>query len=204
MKAYANVTSGFWSSIGGFLGNGFDWLKGGAVSATNWAFDKLGLANVGNIGDLTRFTRDIGIPAVKNLFSGAFSKLAKSFGNIGNPSGAGVQRWAPYVVKALQMNGLSTSAGMVAKVLRQIATESGGNAGAVQHGYTDVNTLSGNLARGLMQVIPPTFKAFMFPGHGNQMNGFDSLLASLNYAKHRYGPVCHSLDRVTAMPMAGS
>lgn len=107
--------------------------------------------------------------------------------NTDNPSGSGVERWRPYVVKALEMNGLSTSKDMVEKVLRQIKTESGGNPKAVQHGFTDINTITGDLAKGLMQTISATFNAYKFKGHGNIFNGFDNLLAALNYAKHRYG-----------------
>ena len=76
---------------------------------------------------------------------------------------------------------------MVKKVLRQIQTESGGNEKAVQGGYTDVNTISGDLAKGLMQTISATFNAYAFPGHHNIFNGYDNLLAALAYAKNRYG-----------------
>lgn len=104
-----------------------------------------------------------------------------------SPAGSGVQRWKDLVVKALDKNGLSTSESMVQKVLRQIQTESGGNEKAVQGGYTDINTITGDLAKGLMQTISATFNAYAFPGHKNIFNGYDNLLAALAYAKNRYG-----------------
>ncbi len=101
--------------------------------------------------------------------------------NTADPPGTGVARWKPLALRALHMLGLSS--GLVGKVLRQIQTESGGNPKAM--GGTD--GLSDGHAEGLMQVKPPTFNAYKLPGHGNIWNGFDNLLAGLNYAKHRYG-----------------
>lgn len=94
-----------------------------------------------------------------------------------------VQSWSGDVKKALNKLGLSTSGSMVSKVLKQIQTESGGNARARggNDGLTDGN------ATGLMQVKPGTFKAYAVDGHNNIMNGYDNILAGLNYAKHRYG-----------------
>lgn len=94
-----------------------------------------------------------------------------------------VQSWSSDVKKALNKLGLSTSGSMVSKVLKQIQTESGGNAKAI--GGND-GLLDGN-ATGLMQVKPGTFKAYAVDGHNNIMNGYDNILAGLNYAKHRYG-----------------
>lgn len=104
-------------------------------------------------------------------------------GSQGNPGGSGVQRWRSLVKKALGALNLSTSASMVNRVLRQINTESGGNPKAM--GGTD--GLSDGHAEGLMQVKPGTFAANKVSGHGSIWNGYDNILAGLNYAKHRYG-----------------
>lgn len=113
------------------------------------------------------------------------SKLADMFGDDGGavPAGDAVGRWRSDVKKALDTLGLSTSSSMIAKVLRQINTESGGNPKAM--GGTD--GLADGHAEGLMQVKPGTFSAYHLPGHNNIWNGYDNLLAGLNYAKHRYG-----------------
>ena len=101
-----------------------------------------------------------------------------------NPGGSGVERWRPYALRALQMLHLSES--LVDKVLRQIKTESGGNPNAKQPGADPDGDGSGP-AMGLMQTKQSTFNAYKLPGHGDLWNGFDDLLAGLNYAKHRYG-----------------
>lgn len=98
-----------------------------------------------------------------------------------------IHSWADDVKKALRKLNLSTSNNMVQRVLRQIATESGGNPKAVQGNIGDINNKTGNLAKGLMQVIPPTFNAYALPGHHDIFNGYDNILAGLNYAKHKYG-----------------
>ena len=107
--------------------------------------------------------------------------IKKQFEELADPGGSGVERWRPYVIKALAMLHLSSS--LVGKVLRQIQTESGGNPKAM--GGTD--GLADGHAMGLMQVKPGTFAANKLPGHGNIWNGFDNLLAGLNYARKRYG-----------------
>lgn len=118
---------------------------------------------------------------IKAYLSGDLSSV-----NMGAPSG-GVNAWADQVKLALAMNGLSTSPDMVARVLRQIQTESGGNPNAIQGDIGDINNKTGDLAKGLMQTISSTFNANKFAGHGNIFNGFDNLLAALRYAKNRYG-----------------
>ena len=149
---------------------------------------KLAIDKFTNLSGIKNPTLGIVKGMINLVKNGAVNWIKKMFDlGGGNPPGSGVQRWRPYVIRALEMNGLSTSESMIQKVLRQIATESGGNPRAVQHGYTDINTIRGDLAKGLMQTISATFNAYKFPGHDNIFNGFDNLLAALNYAKHRYG-----------------
>lgn len=123
---------------------------------------------------------------IKSQTGGMMSWIQKFIAPI-NDSSTGadndVQSWSSDVKKALSQLGLSTSSSMVSKVLKQIQTESGGNAKAIggNDGLADGN------ATGLMQVKPGTFRAYALSGHNDIMNGYDNMLAGLNYAKHRYG-----------------
>ncbi|WP_281828893.1 tape measure protein, partial [Lactobacillus amylolyticus] len=178
---FSGILSGakdIFDDVDSVLKNPIDFLKS--------VFNKF----VGNISGAIGIGKDIitNFPStVAKLGVSWVKKLFSDFAESANPGGSGVQRWKDDVIKALKANGLSTSSDMVNKVLRQISTESGGNPKAVQGGYTDVNTLSGDLAKGLMQTISATFNAYKFPGHGNIFNGYDNLLAALKYAKARYG-----------------
>ena len=115
------------------------------------------------------------------------SKILKKFGGSSQQTGPGAEGWRSAVKKGLRENGLPTSAAYVNAWVRQIQTESGGNQKAVQGGYTDINTITGDLAKGLLQTISATFNANKFPGHGNIFNGYDNILAAIHYAKGRYG-----------------
>lgn len=123
---------------------------------------------------------------IKSQVGGMFDWIKKFIAptqESAEPAGDGVSRWTDDVKKALSTLGLSTSSSMVNKVLKQIQTESSGNAKAIggNDGLADGN------ATGLMQVKPGTFSAYALSGHTNIMNGYDNILAGLNYAKSRYG-----------------
>lgn len=132
---------------------------------------------------------------IKRQVGGMFDWIKKTLGPLlspagggeDNPQGTGVARWRDSVEKALKANGLPTTQEYVGAWLRQIQSESGGNPNAVQGGYVDINTLTGDLAKGLVQTTSSTFNSFKHKGHGNIFNGYDNLLAGIAYAKSRYG-----------------
>lgn len=188
-----NAIAGAGSKVWDTVKKGAGWLtdtleasaRAGVNSLVNPLLDRIPGLDTG----FGQMVKRIPTKIVDAIFG--YSKEADSKGgsaSMANPGGAGVTRWTPYVIKALAANGLSTSGDMVARVLRQIDTESGGNPNAIQGNIGDINNKTGDLAKGLMQTISATFNAYKFPGHGDIFNGYDNLLAALNYAKHRYGP----------------
>lgn len=190
--------------VSGFLSDALGWVKStykdvtsviskGPKGVVDAIYNGLGLDDLENDFPpvVTRIAKGSAQTAQDNFikFLQSFFKKAESDagGSQGSPSGSGVQRWAGQVKQALAANGLSTSQDMIDRVLRQIATESSGNEKAVQGNIGDINNITGDLAKGLMQTISATFNAYKFPGHGDIFNGYDNLLAALNYAKSRYG-----------------
>lgn len=190
--------------VSGFLSDALGWVKStykdvtsviskGPKGVVEAIYNGLGLDNLENDFPpvVTRMAKGSAQTAEDNFikFLQSFFKKAESDagGSQGSPSGTGVQRWAGQVKQALAANGLSTSQDMIDRVLRQIATESSGNEKAVQGNIGDINNITGDLAKGLMQTISATFNAYKFPGHGDIFNRYDNLLAAINYAKSRYG-----------------
>lgn len=129
--------------------------------------------------------------AKKELGSKAIKWIKNKLGDEGalgpNIGGEGVKRWAGTVKRILGMLNLSTSKGMVDKVLRQIQTESGGDPKAKQPGADPDGDGSGP-ALGLMQTKRKTYEAYKHKGAVGIFNGPDNIYAALNYAKHNYGP----------------
>lgn len=166
---------------GGIVGDVIDWGKGKLSDVGSWIGDKMEaitkflknpasavkgiitkstsglMSGLGNFGELATGTFDKLAGSIASWFSKGLKKVqdeeqGDGGGGKGAPSGSGVTRWKSQVVDALKANGLSTSSDMVNKVLRQIATESGGNEKAVQGNIGDINNKTGDLAKGLMQL----------------------------------------------------
>ncbi|MCD7139011.1 phage tail tape measure protein [Limosilactobacillus balticus] len=137
-----------------------------------------------NWSSKTPIVADLGEASAVGFAKGIANVLKDQMAEMSNPPGSGVARWRPVVLRALSMLGLSS--GLVDKVLRQIDTESKGDPHAHQPGADPDGDGSGP-ALGLMQTKRGTFNANAVGNHRNIWNGFDNILAGLNYAMKRYG-----------------
>ena len=139
---------------------------------------------------------------IKGQVGGMFDWIAKMLAplnmasSLDNPQGGSVERWRSYVERALKANGIEPTAFRVSKILATIKRESNGDPNA-QNNW-DSNAMAGHPSIGLMQTIGPTFEAYKHAGHNNIRNGYDNLLAAINYIKHRYGTSDAAFNRVAA------
>ncbi|WP_444875306.1 peptidoglycan DD-metalloendopeptidase family protein [Mammaliicoccus sciuri] len=104
-------------------------------------------------------------------------KFLKSKGGKGGGS------WLGTVRTALKIAKLPVTQKYINAWLKQIDTESSGNAKAMggNDGLADGN------AMGLVQVKPGTFSAYKGKGMGDIWNPLHNLVAGMNYSKNRYG-----------------
>ena len=170
-------------------------------------FLDFGIRDFGSSGDDGKPLKDRNNPLqtlIKRQVGGMFDWIKKTLGPLLNPSGGGedhpqgtgVARWRDTVVRALEANGIEPNNFRVSKILATIQRESGGNPNA-QNNW-DINARMGDPSIGLMQTIGRTFNAYKHPGHNNIRNGYDNLLAAINYIKHRYGTSDAAFNRVAA------
>lgn len=187
---------GLFSGIGNFFGKAFDFgkllfnLASGGIGGIVRELAHLIPSGVGGaVGDLAGLLHG----TVNTLEHAAarrlLSLLGGIFGGVGRPAGhgpygAGVQQWAPIVLRVLRM--LGQPAADLGTVLSQMQTESGGRVNAIN--LWDSNAAAGDPSRGLMQVIMSTFLAYAGPFRGLGIyNPLANIFAALNYAIHRYG-----------------
>lgn len=136
---------------------------------------------------------EVGVGTGQAGVNGIIDWLTQMFGGGGSNDQGGeaskpAEQWRGTVIDALKRVGLPTSADYVNAWIRQIQTESGGNPNAVQGNIGDVNNASGDIAKGLVQVIGSTFAAYRDPSLPNdRLNPLASLVAGMRYAKARYG-----------------
>lgn len=139
---------------------------------------------------------------IKSQVGGMFDWIAKMLAplnmasSLDNPQGGSVERWRSHVERALKANGIEPTPFRVSKILQTIKRESNGDPNAINN--WDSNAMAGHPSIGLMQTIGPTFEAYKHAGHNNIRNGYDNLLAAINYIKHRYGTSDAAFNRVAA------
>ena len=85
--------------------------------------------------------------------------------------------WTPVIKSAFRVLHLHAQGWQIAKLLRQIQTESGGNESIVNH--WDSNARAGHPSQGLLQFIPSTFYSWADPRYRNINKGFDQLVAAI-------------------------
>lgn len=206
------------SSINDFLSDAWDGTKavaGKVVDFSKKAFDwaahpiknlnklfgglsaGVKMGNDGNLGSdvLNYLKNSIGSPLEKML--SGFKETAP----VAGPAGKGASAWSSVIKKAALAMKVDLSGGELKGIIAQFHRESGGNEKITQSSaVVDVNTLSGNPAKGLLQYIPQTFNAYRMKGHNNIFSGYDQLLAFFNnsswrndlpYGKRGWGPRGH-------------
>lgn len=125
----------------------------------------------------------------KKWLSEQLSKLGSIDGDSNdsaNGGSGGMEKWRPLIMQAMARTGFGSAVADVNRWLRQVMSESSGNAAAKQ-GVRDVNS-GGNEAYGLLQVIPETFRQYRDPSLPNDRgNPLANAVAAMRYTKARYG-----------------
>lgn len=95
-----------------------------------------------------------------------------------SPGGSGVERWRGKIKEVAKKMGQNVTDKEVAKILRVIKGESGGNETIVN--TTDRNAKAGHPSKGLLQYVQSTFDHYAVKGHKNINSGTDQLYALFN------------------------
>ncbi|PTF15155.1 peptidoglycan DD-metalloendopeptidase family protein [Staphylococcus devriesei] len=105
--------------------------------------------------------------------------------------------WRSDIVRAAKRMKVHPSKSQIDGIIAQIQLESGGNSGAIQSASLHDGNEGPNRARGLLQYVPSTFRAYAVKGHNNINSGYDQLLAFFNnsnwkndiqYGRSGWGP----------------
>ena len=188
-----------------------------SMNPMDWIRDKLDRFVTGPIKQATeKFKKNkfvqMGTGLAGKMFDGIKTKAADLLGKLPGFGDAieggkkvfngiaGKVKLTAWMSEALKKKGLMNPGNLASGIARALK-ESGGDPNIVQQ-IQDVNS-GGNEARGLMQVIPPTFKANMEPGHGNIFDPVDNILASINYTLKRYGSVRGGWDQPGGYALGG-
>lgn len=90
--------------------------------------------------------------------------------------------WTPVIKSAARLLHFHIAGWQIAKLLRQIQTESGGR--EVITNNWDSNAAAGHPSQGLLQFIPSTFNKWAVGKYRDINKGFDQILAAINALNH--------------------
>ena len=106
-------------------------------------------------------------------------------------------KWRSTIVKAARKMKVNPTNAQINGIIAQIQRESGGDSGIIQSASLHDGNEGPNRARGLLQYVPSTFRAYAVKGHNNINSGYDQLLAFFNnsnwkndiqYGRSGWGP----------------
>lgn len=138
--------------------------------------DVLGLS--GNTGNST--TPHLHIQRMKDYPSNETAVDPKKWLEGLGSTNKSASKWSSEIKKAANQMNVSLKGNDLNDIISLINTESSGNAGAIQSGVNDINSKNGNLAQGILQYTPDTFKSYALKGHENIKTGYDQFLAFFN------------------------
>jgi phage-related minor tail protein len=186
-------------SVGDFFGDMTDLITNpGKAWQAATGFIREKIASISGSG-MGRLIASIPTKILSSLKDKVVS-LIGSFGGGADIGGAGVQRWAPVVLQALQMVGQPAS--MLGTTLRRMNQESGGNPFAINN--WDSNAQAGDPSRGLMQTIGSTFNAYAGPLRSRGIyDPLANIYASMRYALATYGSLPRAYDRAGGYDSGG-
>ncbi|CAN7410455.1 phage tail tape measure protein [Peribacillus frigoritolerans] len=186
-------------------GDYFDWMLKGPKHLLGKGFEKFNLKDslipswMNNLtGSPIKSFINMGTGWIKGLMDKFTLGGGGEGGGIAPNISGGASAWRGQIIKAAMAMNESITSSELSGIIAQIQRESGGNQRITQSSaVVDINTLSGNPARGLLQYIPQSFRAYSMPGHNNIYSGYDQLLAFFNnktwrrdlpYGKRGWGP----------------
>jgi hypothetical protein len=219
-------------SIGGLVGDAWDWTKSTVAGAGSAAWDKIkkgaswlkdtieasaraGLTHVVNpllskipglnhgFGSMLKHLPEKAIDAIFGYSKEADKKIAP---HVKYNASKGVEQWRPVVLRALREVGQSST--LANSTLRRMQQESGGNPNIVNK--WDSNWQAGHPSVGLMQVIRGTFQHYAGKyrskgpfSYGVSTDPMANVYSSMKYALGAYGSLSKAYDRTGGYDSGG-
>lgn len=149
-------------------------------------------------GQMVDMVKGVGGKLITDVRDWAKSKLDAIGDFMGDAAGdvatsGGALKYRGMAADALRHTG-DYSLGNLNSLIRRMRQESSFNPRAINN--TDSNARRGTPSKGLMQVIDPTFQSYRDRALGNDIwDPFQNTVASIRYAKARYGNVRAGWDR---------